>query len=215
MIDIFNVELFLYIWFTVLFFINVLGGSSLAVRMVGVRRYDRLSKPSWAPPAWAYGIVWFAVSTLLAFACYRVRLLGAFVGGVNQFQLILFWVLVAWLALYTLAYVVNLWLAAIHVFIAWALAIAVTIFFWQVDTAAGVAMLFALLWITFALVLAVVIAIRNSGDIASKMARDQATHAGRMEAGTRTRPRRGASPAPARRQQATTSSGTGGVRVVR
>lgn len=214
------VALFLFTWFTVLFFVM----SSANTRMMA-RRYTTLSRPSFAPASWVYGIVWFAVATLLAYGVHRIHLLGGYSLASNQVPLALFWVLIVWLALYTLAALISLTLNAVHVFIAWALALTVTILFWQIDTLAGVVILIPTLWLTFAFILAVTLAIRNSGDAAKKLARDQISHGGRLEDGrgrpaartngtNRRQPVR-RTPTPQPRQPARPPPVGGGVRTVR
>lgn len=95
-----EVELFLY-WGAATFFISSL--SSMVVERRQTRKmWDRYVKPSFAPGApWVFGAVWFVLYLLQAIAATRIRLLGAFVSGVNQFELILYLVLQVTLATYT------------------------------------------------------------------------------------------------------------------
>jgi len=39
--------------------------------------YDRLDKPSWTPPNWAFPLAWTAVYLIIAYAAWRVAVSGA------------------------------------------------------------------------------------------------------------------------------------------
>lgn len=188
MVDVPSVELFFYWWWSVLFvgigltsYLTPSGGRGFS--------YRRLKLPSWAPrAAWLFGAVWFVIYTLQAVAAWRVRLLGTWVSGLNLVPLILFVVLQVVLALYTFAFSRSLIGAAIVIFVALVLAVVVLIQFWRLDLTAGLVLIPLVVWLAYALALGIYVALNNSNDLARTVARQQATHGGRLCNTGRTRP---------------------------
>jgi len=146
-------------------------------------KYADLSKKiSWAPPAYLFGVVWSIMYlALMPIAVYRIRILGNWQSGVNLTELILFWVLQFVLLLYNFLYIVNLWLGFVTVLASLGLAIATTILFFGLDTAAGILLLPLDVWLLFATILALAIAINNRG------ARPQPSSSINIRASTRNR----------------------------
>ena len=126
-------------------------------------RYSDLTKKiSWAPPSFLFGVVWSLMYLILQpIALYRIRILGNWEAGVNQTALILFWVLQLALVLYNFLYILNLWLGFVAVLVSLGLAITTTILFFPLDTAAGILMLPLDVWLLFATILALAVAIKN------------------------------------------------------
>lgn len=128
-------------------------------------KYGDLTKNiSFAPPSYLFGVVWSIMYlALMPISVYRIRILGNWESGVNLTALILFWVLQFVLLLYNFLYIVNLWLGFATVFSALGVAIATTVLFFPLDTAAGILLLPLDVWLLFASILAFAVAIKNSG----------------------------------------------------
>jgi tryptophan-rich sensory protein len=113
--------------------------------------YPHLRKPWFNPPAFVFAPVWTVLYILMAIAAWRVwaRL------GIASPALLLFLVQLAfntaWSVIFFNAHRIGAALAELAAL--WALVLATTIAFWQVDPVAGILFLPYLAWSTFAAVL--------------------------------------------------------------
>lgn len=173
----------------ILFEIAIVAFVGLAVpqfaRYFSERKYEyaKLTADiSWAPPAFLFGLVWSIMYlVLLPLAVYRVRILGNWEAGINQSALIVFWILQFTLMLYNFLYIVSLWLGFVVVLLAFGLAISTTWLFFRLDTFAGVLVIPLDIWLLYATLLALVIALKNrTAEPLVAYMRMQATHGGRI-----------------------------------
>lgn len=148
----------LFVWWLLLSWATA--GVSSAVASARVS-YNRRCKPSWAPPAWLFGVVWPVLYTLIAWAAWRIRLLGVWVSGVNLTELVLALVLLFVLMLWNLVYngIGSIVGGAVVVFASLGVAVATTVLFWAKDTLAGALLLPLDAWLAFALALNIAIAV--------------------------------------------------------
>lgn len=112
--------------------------------------YAQLSQPSWAPPAWLFGPVWFVLYVLMAVSAWLVWRERGFKGAPTALALFIIQLFAN--ALWTwLFFVLHLgWLSMAEIFILWLL-IAATIFsFWPGHRLASLLLLPYLIWVSFA-----------------------------------------------------------------
>ena len=109
--------------------------------------YERLKKPAWVPPNWAFPVAWTSIYLLISFA-------GARVGAMDDSSYALaFWALQA--AFSTLWTPVFFGLRRLKgslpvIAILWVSVFGATVTHWQVDLWAGLAFLPYLAWVTVA-----------------------------------------------------------------
>lgn len=135
----------------------------LPMRFVSARRTSeiwerRLQRPSFAPRNRAvFGIVWSILYILQALAATRIRAYGAWIGGVNLSQLVVYLILQVVLALYTplLFRFVSLWASTLAVFVALVLSIAEAVLVFPLDTFAGIVFVILSVWLVYALALSI------------------------------------------------------------
>lgn len=149
------------------------------------REYDNLTKDiGFAPSYWVYVALMYAI--LIVFeplAVYRIRLYGNWVSGVNMSALVVFWILQAFFALFSIFSTSWLWVAAIFGFVSLGLAIATTWLFFQLEILAGVLMVFVCVVFVFLLILELAIAFKNRAvDQAVSYVKSQATWNGQIGA---------------------------------
>jgi tryptophan-rich sensory protein len=113
--------------------------------------YARLSKPSWAPPAGAFGPVWTGLYVLMGVSAWLVWRTP----GPKRVALALFGAQLAANALWS--WLFFAWhrgaLAAAEVLVLLALIVATATAFWRASRLAGLLMLPYVLWVSFASVL--------------------------------------------------------------
>jgi len=137
--------------------------------------YAALRKPAWAPPAWLFGVAWAVLYTLAGVAAYLVRVEGgAWVLNGNRRALNLYVALQVVLALYSFV-ARRLLLAVFVVGAALILAAIVAALFGAYSTTAAFFMWLMVAWLTFALVLAIAIAVANSESHLRRIASSQST----------------------------------------
>jgi tryptophan-rich sensory protein len=110
--------------------------------------YAQLSKPSWAPPAWVFGPVWFALYALMGVAAWLVwrstrskgMALGLF-GAQLVANALWSWLFFAWH---------QGALATAEVLILLALIVATAVAFWRIRRLAALLLVPYLLWVGFA-----------------------------------------------------------------
>jgi tryptophan-rich sensory protein len=113
--------------------------------------YARLSKPSWAPPAWLFGPVWSVLYALMGVAAWfvwrspgpRRVALGLFAAQL-MVNALWSWLFFAWH---------QGALAAVEVAVLLALIVATVVAFWRTSRTAALLLLPYLLWVGFASVL--------------------------------------------------------------
>ena len=141
--------------------------------------YKRIKLPRWAPPSWVYGFVWTVLFTLSGIAAYLVRTADV-TGGpwvdTNVRALVLYFVLQAVLALYTIVASRKWhWWGAIVVLASFILCIIVVVKFAEHTTTGAIFMGVVAAWLFFALVLQAVIASRNSDGMVRKVVKGQSS----------------------------------------
>ena len=142
------------------------GTAALIAAIASVRAgdfYQLLSKPTWAPPAQAFGPVWSALYVLMAFAAWLVIRARGWARARPA------------IALYTLQLVLNAlwtwlffrwrvgWVAFVEIVALWALLLFTALEFWRVRRLAGGLLLPYLVWVAFAASLTYAIWRRNPG----------------------------------------------------
>lgn len=138
--------------------------ASLASSRKDSRRfYNYLRRPSFAPPPWTFGVVWFVMYGILAYAAYRVRTYGAWQADVNLIQLILFEILLVIITIWSWLFFRwgRLLLSLIDIALSWLVGVAVTVLFWIRDWIAGLLLTVFMLWISYATLLMIFIYLMN------------------------------------------------------
>jgi translocator protein len=150
------IELFVYV-LPVLLFLGFLPYLFYEERRITKHIYGKLCLPSWAPPIWAFSMVWLIVYLIEAIAYTIVRLRGEWTGTHLMWGLVLFWILQFFLMLWTVTFRRSLGWSFLICVIGLALAGVVTWLFWFVNDVAGIMMLVVALWLLFATILAAVV----------------------------------------------------------
>lgn len=130
--------------------VNVVAASSGAVFKPGAW-YERLAKPSWNPPKWAFPVAWTIIFGFIAVAgAIAWRSGGGFAGAPFAMGLYLLQLALnaAWSAIFFGMRRPDL--AMIEVLALWAAVAAATAAFFMVDPRAGWLMTVYLAWVTFA-----------------------------------------------------------------
>src|SRR5690606_1530880 len=132
-------------WLLVVFAAAVVG----AVASVDAEAfYARLSKPSWAPPAWLFGPVWSVLYALMAISAWLVWRSAR----PRRVALVLFVTQLIANALWS--WLFFAWhrdaLASVEVLVLLALVFATVVAFWRVSRPAALLLLPYLLWVAFA-----------------------------------------------------------------
>ncbi|UCH33710.1 MAG: tryptophan-rich sensory protein [Armatimonadota bacterium] len=129
----------------------------------GSNWYERLHKPSWTPPSWAFGPAWTVLYLMMATAAWLVwRRAGAAGAPV---PLLLFGLQLVFNAAWTpLFFGLKMPGAAFAEIVAlWWLILATLIAFWKTVPAAGILMMPYLAWVSFAAALNFAIWRMNAG----------------------------------------------------
>lgn len=140
------------------------------------KTYVTLLRPSFSPPPFIFGIVWGILYPAMAVAVHLVRMRGGpWVTGVNLRPLVLFCVLQLFLTSWSIAFdlLQQRFLAAVIVFVSLVISIIVTVMFYAFSTASGIIMTLLSIWLAFAFVLALAIAIKNSGSYVERKVQEQ------------------------------------------
>ncbi len=124
--------------------------------------YRVIAKPSFAPPGWIFSVVWPLLYLLMGYAAYRIDNAPADIGQKSQAQLLFRMQLLlnaVWPAIFFSLGQIKLgfWVLAVLVWLAGG----ATLQFFRIDKPAGFAMLPYLMWLVYALVLNMFIAIMN------------------------------------------------------
>ena len=136
-------------------------GSMASVRAADF--YQQLSKPTWAPPAQAFGPVWSVLYVLMAIAALlvvrargwpRARPAVALYLGQLGLNALWTWLFFRW----RLGGV-----ASVEILILWALLLLTVLAFWRARRLAGVLLLPYFAWVTFAAALTFAVWRRNPG----------------------------------------------------
>ncbi len=116
--------------------------------------YTTLTKPSFSPPDWVFGPVWFILYTLMGIALYLVWHRGLSYRRV-QFAFSFFLVHLGVNAFWSVAFfgMQNIALALLVILLLWVLILLSTLLFWRIDSRAGALLLPYLLWVSFAVYL--------------------------------------------------------------
>ncbi len=121
--------------------------------------YKKLKKPFFAPPAWLFGVVWTCLwVTMSTASSLAQREMDGW-----EFPLTIYMVYLGVSMLFTplFFHYKALWTTAIQCFIALALAIVVTAFYFKYSVVAGWLFVLTPTWLVYATVLSVYIAICN------------------------------------------------------
>ena len=112
--------------------------------------YASLVKPTFTPPGWIIGLVWFVLYTFMGIAAWRVWRQGGFTGA--RRALTLFLVQLALNAAWTYIFfgLQSPGLALAEIMLLWGLILLTIMAFWKVDLVAGGLMLPYWLWVSFA-----------------------------------------------------------------
>ena len=121
-------------------------GSTGAVFPTGAW-YERLSKPSWTPPNWAFPVMWTSIYLLIAFAGARVAALPG-----SEYAMAFWAMQIAFNALWTpIFFGLRRLKGALPVMAClWAAVFGATITHYQLDFWAGLAFTPYLIWVTIA-----------------------------------------------------------------
>ena len=134
-------------WLFCLFLIACGGAAATGAMFPPGDWYERLRKPSWTPPNWAFPVAWSTIYVLISFA-------GARVAGMEGAGLALaFWaVQAAFSTLWTPVFfgLRRLKGALPVIAVLWLAVLGCTIAHWRVDTLAGLAFLPYLAWVSVA-----------------------------------------------------------------
>lgn len=137
---------------TVCLLTGILG--SFATKNSITNWYAHLSRPSFTPPDWTFGVVWPILYVMMGISAFLIwnmdinRRQGKVVLGVFALQLILNGL---WTPIFFGLHLIGL--ALVEIIMMWA-AILLTIFtFWRVSKAAALLLLPYILWVSFAVVL--------------------------------------------------------------
>ncbi len=123
--------------------------------------YQRLDRPAWTPPVWAFGPVWSTLYTLMAIAAWLVWRERGFAGAPIALTVFL-----AQLALNALwSWLFFVWqagaLAVAEIALLWVLIVANLVLFWRVRRLAGLLLVPYLAWVTLAAALTLSLWQRN------------------------------------------------------
>lgn len=123
--------------------------------------YAQLDRPSWAPPAWAFGPAWTVLYICMAVAAWRIWRIDGFSGA--RGELTLYAVQLAFNACWSWFFFVRRTGlgATIDVACMWITIVATMIAFWRRDPIAGALFVPYLMWVTFASALTVSVWRRN------------------------------------------------------
>ena len=148
------------------FFLVYLAGAiaSFGSRCTGACDYYKsLCLPWWAAPCWLFGLMWFILYGIMAYASYRIRTFGPWLSGVNLVELILFCVLLLVTTLWTWMFFRWRWmlLSFINILVSLGLSIAVLILYWRIDSVAGALFIAPTVWLLYATLLMGVIWWKN------------------------------------------------------
>lgn len=125
--------------------------------------YGELVRPSWAPPGWLFGPVWFALYVLMGIAAWLVWRTCGFAGARNALLVFVFQLVAN--ALWTWLFFV--WrkggLAFVEILLLWVLIAATIGLFWRVNRLSAALLFPYLAWVSFALALTLSIWQHNSG----------------------------------------------------
>lgn len=160
-----DVELFLC-WLAITFAISGLAQFSRDSRRERTFYEKTIRKPSWAPQSGTvFAVVWTILYVLMSFSAYRVRRFGEWEAGVNLGALVLYVVLQAVLATYTLLFfgLQSLWASTLSVAVALVLAGIETYFVAIIDLLAVIPFILLDLWLIFALALSISIWYNTNG----------------------------------------------------
>lgn len=160
--------------------------ATFAIASIGTRlspsmrsMYKSIKQPRWAPPSSLFGFVWTVLFTLSGIAAYLVRTADV-TGGpwvdTNVRALVLYFVLQAVLALYTIVASRKWhWWGAVVVLASFILCIIVVVKFAVHTTTGAIFMGVVAAWLFFALILQAVIASRNSDGMVRKVVNGQSS----------------------------------------
>ncbi|KAA9006844.1 tryptophan-rich sensory protein TspO [Histidinibacterium aquaticum] len=109
--------------------------------------YERLNKPSWVPPNWAFPVVWTTLYFLIAFAGARVAILDD-----NAFAMAFWAAQIAFNALWTPVFFgLRMLKGSLPIMAAlWLSVLGAMITHWQLDWIAGLVLLPYLIWVSIA-----------------------------------------------------------------
>ncbi len=125
--------------------------------------YQMINRPTFTPPDWIFGPVWFLLYTLMGIALYRIWQLRWFKKKRAKFAMTLFSVQLFFNALWSAVFfgLQNPTYALVIISILFGLVIWNMSLFWSLDKKAGYLLLPYVLWLSYALVLNAGIALLN------------------------------------------------------
>jgi len=136
-----------------------------------------IRRPAWAPrETLVFSVVWTVLYVLQALAATRIRLLGAWLSGVNLGALVVYVVLQVALASYTFFFfgLQSLWASTLSTFAALVLALIETVFAFRLDTLSGIIFVALDVWLLYAFVLsATILYLTNGAKMTRRATRSQ------------------------------------------
>ncbi len=116
--------------------------------------YASLNKPSFNPPGWIFGPVWFLLYTMMGISAYLVWLKWG-MSGMARAGVILFFVHLIFNALWSYLFfgLQNPMFAFFGIIILWLMILAMIIIFYQINKTASYLLIPYIMWVSFASVL--------------------------------------------------------------
>jgi translocator protein len=153
MLDTLIPDLELLLFSFALSFASMFFGSAASSQTSEKKTYSNVKKPEWAPPGWAFGPVWIAIYTAIAFAIWVVRRDRLYDNLIPQ--MVLMYILLVLLAVWTWVFFRFGYrnLALIMIIATFGVAVATTALFWIKDWVSGLLLLPLDIWLVIASIL--------------------------------------------------------------
>lgn len=141
------------------FFVAFLGGMATAPAVSSW--YQTINKPVWNPPSWIFGPVWTVLYLLMAISFFLIWKKGVTKKTKKPLTLFLVQLILNLIWSFIFFGIGNFWLAYAELIVLWVFILATIQSFWKISSTAGWLLIPYILWVSFAGVLNLTIALLN------------------------------------------------------